>query len=113
MGPRDEAELAEPGRRESAVQNPPNPPDQPRLTTRLTILYALTCGFTSANLSYSQPILAVLARDFHVSQSRIANVPALAQAGNALGLLAILPLADFFPRRHFTLILMAVMILFW
>jgi MFS family permease len=84
-----------------------------RLTRRLTILYALAAGFTSANLSYNQPILNVLADDFKVSLSQIGNVPALAQAGNAIGLLMILPLADYFPRRGFTLILMALTTILW
>ena len=85
----------------------------PLLTRRLTVLYALAAGFTSANLSYNQPILNILADDFGVSQSQIANVPALAQAGNAIGLFMILPLADFFPRRKFTLILMGLTTIFW
>ena len=85
----------------------------PYLTRRLTILFALAAGFTSANLAYSQPILPLLATDFAVSQSQIANVPAMAQAGNAVGLLMILPLADFFPRRAFTLLLMGATILLW
>lgn len=84
-----------------------------RLTRRLTIMYALAAGFTSANLSYNQPILNILADDFNVSLSQIGNVPAMAQAGNAIGLLMILPLGDYFPRRSFTLILMALTTIFW
>ena len=92
-----------------------SPVDQedPRLTKRLVILYAFAAGFTSANLAYSQPILAVIADSFEVSQSQVANIPALAQAGNAIGLLMILPLADFFPRRKFTLTLMGLTTAFW
>ncbi|KAI1614307.1 major facilitator superfamily domain-containing protein [Exophiala viscosa] len=37
----------------------------------------------------------------------------MAQAGNAIGLFMILPLADFFPRRQFTLILMGLTTIFW
>jgi hypothetical protein len=37
----------------------------------------------------------------------------LAQAGDATGLLPVLPLADFFPRRKFTLTLIALSALFW
>ncbi|KAL6241287.1 hypothetical protein RBB50_011760 [Rhinocladiella similis] len=83
------------------------------LTRRLTTLYALASSFASANLSYSQPILDVLADDFKVSLAKIANVPTMGQAGNAIGLLMILPLADFFPRRQFTLILMGLTTTFW
>lgn len=83
------------------------------ITKRLTLVYALVAGFTSANLSYSLPILQVLADDFGVSQAQIATVPAMAQAGNAVGLLTIIPLADFFPRRKFTLLLLILTAAFW
>jgi len=76
-------------------------------------MYALAAGFTAANLSYNQPILNILADDFDVSLTQIGNVPAMAQAGNAIGLLMILPLADYFPRRGFTLTLMALTTVFW
>lgn len=83
------------------------------LTKLHVLLYALSAGLTSANLSYSQPILNVMANDFQVTQSKVANIPALAQAGNAVGLLMVLPLADFFPRRKFTLTLVGFGTAFW
>ncbi|KAK5454975.1 hypothetical protein LTS15_005695 [Exophiala xenobiotica] len=73
----------------------------------------MAAGFTSANTYYSQPILDVMARDFNVSQSKVANIPALAQAGSVVGLLTVLPLADFFPRRKFALIMLGFGIVFW
>lgn len=87
--------------------------DRPRLTIWLTLLYAFCAGFNSANLFYSHPILNVLAEDFHTTQSGVANIPTLAQAGEASCLLLILPLADFFPRRRFTLIMTTLAALFW
>ncbi|KAK5062723.1 hypothetical protein LTR84_004797 [Exophiala bonariae] len=87
--------------------------ETPRLTTWLTILYAFCGGFNSANLFYSHPILNVLAEDFHTTQSGVANIPTLAQAGEASCLLLILPLADFFPRRQFTLVMTTLAALFW
>lgn len=83
------------------------------ITRRLTIIYALAAGFTSANLSYSLPILDTMAAGLGISQAQVANVPVMAQAGNAIGLLMILPLADFLPRRVFTISLVGLTILFW
>jgi hypothetical protein len=79
----------------------------------LTILYACAGGFTSANLFYTYPILNALAHDFHTSQAGVASIPTLAQAGAATGLLFILPLGDFFPRRKFTITLVACAAVFW
>jgi hypothetical protein len=87
--------------------------DPPPFTIWLNILYACAGGFTSANLYYSHPILNVLADEFNTSQAGVSNIPSLAQAGDATGLLIILPLADFFPRRKFTLTLVACAATFW
>lgn len=82
-------------------------------TVWLNVLYACAGGFTSANLYYSHPILNILANDFNTSQAGVATIPTLAQAGDATGLLFILPLADFFPRRKFALTLVACSATFW
>lgn len=88
--------------------------DHPRpFTIWLNILYACAGGFTSANLYYSHPILNILAAQFNTSQAGVSTIPTLAQAGDATGLLLILPLADFFPRRKFTLTLVACAATFW
>ncbi|KAK5085190.1 hypothetical protein LTR05_004469 [Lithohypha guttulata] len=85
----------------------------PKFTLSHNILYAFAGGFFSANLYYSHPILAVMARDFSTDQTGVANIPTLAQAGDAAGLLLVLPLADFFPRRRFVLALLSFTIVFW
>lgn len=85
----------------------------PPFTLWLNILFAAAGGFTSANLFYSHPILNVLARDFRTTQAGVSTIPTLAQAGDATGLLLVLPLADFFPRRKFTLTLITLSALFW
>ena len=54
-----------------------------------------------------------MANDFNTTQSGVANIPTLAQAGDATGLLLVLPLADFFPRRGFALLLLTLTIAFW
>lgn len=85
----------------------------PKFTIWHNLLYALAGGVFSANLYYSHPILEVMAHDFHTNQSGVANIPTLAQAGDATGLLLILPLADFFPRRKFSLVLLTLTFAFW
>lgn len=85
----------------------------PKFTLGHNILYAFAGGFFSANLYYSHPILAVMARDFNTDQTGVANIPTLAQAGDAAGLLLVLPLADFFPRRRFALALLSFTVFFW
>lgn len=61
--------------------------------------------FTVANLYYAQPILNVLAEEFHVSYERASDIATLSQAGYAVGLLFLCPLADMVPRRPFILFL--------
>lgn len=85
----------------------------PPFTLWLNILFAVAGGFTTANLYYSHPILNVLARDFGTTQAGVSTIPTLAQAGYATGLLLILPLADFFPRRNFMLTLIFLSASFW
>ena len=87
--------------------------DPPPFTIWLNLLFACAGGFTSANLYYSHPILNILAEEFKTSQGGVATIPTLAQAGDASGLLLILPLADFFPRRRFALTLIALAAIFW
>ncbi|WP_375485896.1 MFS transporter [uncultured Jatrophihabitans sp.] len=65
----------------------------------VTITLAVACGLTVANLYYSQPLLELIARDFHVSQGTATLVVTLTQVGYALGLLFVLPLGDLVENR--------------
>lgn len=91
----------------------PNVPSSDHLTTFQTYLYAIFGGLFTATLFYSHPILASIATSFSVSNLQISNIPTLASAGDATGLLLILPLADYFPHRTFVLVLLSLTILFW
>ena len=71
----------------------------PRLSRAVTVLLAVACGLTVANLYYSQPLLDLIARDFEVSRGAAAVVVTLTQAGYALGLLFVLPLGDLLENR--------------
>ncbi len=59
--------------------------------------------FTVANLYYTHPILNLLADDFNVTDEQSSNIPTLAQAGYAGGLLFLCPLGDLLKRRPFVL----------
>ncbi|OTA90391.1 hypothetical protein M434DRAFT_78029 [Hypoxylon sp. CO27-5] len=80
-------------------ENPPN------FTLSMNILLAFSGTFTVANLYYAQPILNILAEEFDVSYERASDVATLSQAGYAVGLLFLCPLADMVPRRPFILFL--------
>lgn len=89
------------------VDNPP------KFTIWHNILFACAGGVYAANLYYSHPILEVMAESFGTGQTGVVNIPTLAQAGDGLGLLLIMPLADFFPRRTFTMSILLLTTLFW
>jgi predicted MFS family arabinose efflux permease len=65
----------------------------------LTLLLAVACGLTVANLYYAQPLLALIAGSFHVGQGAATVVVTLTQVGYALGLLFVLPVGDLVDNR--------------
>jgi predicted MFS family arabinose efflux permease len=71
----------------------------------LNLLFGAAGAFTVANLYYSHPILGILAQDFGVDYVEVAEIPTLAQAGYAVGLLFLCPLGDLLKRRPFVLYL--------
>ncbi|KXL42820.1 hypothetical protein M433DRAFT_145648 [Acidomyces richmondensis BFW] len=80
-----------------------NADEPPRFSMGLNVLFGFAGAFTVANLYYSHPILNVLAHDFGVPYVRVSNIPTLAQAGYAVGLLFLCPLGDMLQRRPFVL----------
>lgn len=71
----------------------------PTLTPRLTTIFAIACGLAVANIYYVQPLLATIDRDFGVGAGAGSIVVTLTQLGYALGLVAIVPLADLIENR--------------
>jgi predicted MFS family arabinose efflux permease len=65
----------------------------------LTLLLAVACGLTVANLYYAQPLLALIAGSFHVSHGTATAVVTTTQVGYALGLLFVLPVGDLVDNR--------------
>jgi predicted MFS family arabinose efflux permease len=72
---------------------------------------AIACGLTVANLYYAQPLLALIARSFAVSQGTAAIVVTATQLGYAAGLAFLVPLGDVLANRKLscrTLLITAV-----
>jgi predicted MFS family arabinose efflux permease len=65
----------------------------------VTLVLAVACGLTVANLYYAQPLLDLIARSFHVGQGSAAVVVTMTQIGYALGLLFLLPVGDLVENR--------------
>jgi predicted MFS family arabinose efflux permease len=75
----------------------------------LVLLMAASSGAIVANLYYSQPLLAEIARDISIDESLAGFIPALTQVGYGIGLLFISPLGDQAEKRKLivTLVLLA------
>jgi len=80
------------------------------------VLYvmAVAAGLGAANLHYSQPLLPAIAESLGTAISRVSLLPAVTQAGFAIGIVAIVPLADLLERRKLicTLLLLVAAALF-
>jgi predicted MFS family arabinose efflux permease len=65
----------------------------------ITIVLAVACGGTVANLYYAQPLLDEISSAFGVKQGAAALVVTLTQVGYALGMVALMPLGDLLENR--------------
>ncbi|EPE08711.1 major facilitator superfamily transporter [Ophiostoma piceae UAMH 11346] len=90
-----------------------DPESPPSFGWGLCLLFTLAGMFTVSNLYYNHPILNVLAKEFDVSYETASQVPTLMQAGYALGLTGLAPLADIVRRRPLTLTLVFVTAAVW
>ena len=72
---------------------------KPMLTNLLILIMSIACGLTVANLYYIQPLLADIAKTFHVNQLSIGFAAMLTQIGYAVGMIFILPLGDIKEKR--------------
>jgi predicted MFS family arabinose efflux permease len=74
----------------------------------LTLTMAVACAFTVANLYYNQPLLALIARDFGVTEAQVGAVPTSSQVGYALGVGLLVPLGDITERRRLILLMLGL-----
>ncbi|MDR9768294.1 MFS transporter [Shewanella baltica] len=69
------------------------------ISTGTTIIFAIACGLSVANVYFAHPLLDTMAADFGISASVIGLIVTLTQIGYACGLLFIVPLGDILDRR--------------
>ncbi|WP_312949044.1 MFS transporter [Superficieibacter sp.] len=80
----------------------------------LLFILALGAGFSVAAIYYAQPLLPLIGGDLGLTVNGMGLIPTLTQAGYALGILFLLPLADRYDRRHLILLKSAALaILLW
>ncbi len=87
---------------QSSAQNPPSSPKQDPIQDikpSHVWLMAFCVGSVVANIYYIQPLLSIIARNFHISVSQVGAVAMLTQFGGALGMLIFVPLGDTKERR--------------
>ena len=77
------------------------PSTQPteQLPRSLVTLIAVATGAVVANLYYAQPLLHLVAHDFHSGSALASLIITATQVGYAAGLLLVVPLGDLHPRR--------------
>jgi predicted MFS family arabinose efflux permease len=69
------------------------------MSRSLVTLIAVATGAVVANLYYAQPVLHLVARDFHSGSGLASLIITATQVGYAGGLLLVVPLGDLHPRR--------------
>ena len=72
------------------------------------ITLAASAGAIAANLYYVQPLLHLISQDFRTSEGSVGLTITVSQATFALGLVAVLPLADRYGRSKLLTILLAL-----
>jgi predicted MFS family arabinose efflux permease len=65
----------------------------------MVTLIAVATGAVVANLYYAQPVLHLVAHDFHSGSGLASLIITATQVGYAAGLLLVVPLGDLHPRR--------------
>lgn len=81
-----------------------------KLSNSVLYLMSISAGLFVANLYYSQPLLNLIARSFHASESAVSNIPLFTQLGYAAGILFIVPLGDMMANMKILSIDIAVLI---
>jgi len=74
------------------------------------LLMAFCTGLIVANIYYCQPLVILVAKDFHISETVAGHITYLTQIGYALGLFLLVPLGDMFERKKQILFITALAI---
>ncbi|MEC0201547.1 MFS transporter [Paenibacillus lautus] len=70
------------------------------LTRYVTLLFAIACGMSVANIYFAQPLLDQLSNEFNMDYSIIGILITVTQVFYALGLLLLVPLGDLLNQRR-------------
>lgn len=65
----------------------------------MTLLFAIACGMTVANIYFAHPLLDSLSNEFKISHSTIGIVITITQICYAIGLLLLVPLGDLLNQK--------------
>lgn len=79
-------------------------PSNTKLTSPVVALFAFACAVAVANLYYSQPLIALIAPDVHLSDHAASMIVSLTQIGYVVGLLFVVPLADLVENKRLILV---------
>lgn len=82
--------------------------DAPSISRTTVWFMAASTGVIVANIYYIQPLLADIARAFHLTVTSVGFIAMLTQIGTALGMLFFVPLGDSRERRSLITLLVVV-----
>lgn len=74
----------------------------------LLALFAVAAGAAVANIYYAQPLLASIAKSFHIGSGTASLIATLSSIGYAVGLALLVPLGDVVRRRRLTAALLLI-----
>jgi predicted MFS family arabinose efflux permease len=89
-----------------ARTSPPAAVDDPAVPARTVWFMAISTGLIVANIYYAQPLLAEIARQFHLSVTQAGVLAMTSQIGTAFGMLLFVPLGDVRERRALITVLL-------
>lgn len=84
----------------------PDAEDQVGMTRGRTLLFAVGGGLAVGNLYLAQPLLDLIAADFHVTSGTAGLIVTATQLGYAVGIVLIVPLGDLRDRRRLIPVMM-------
>lgn len=70
----------------------------------------IICGITAANIYYIQPLVPVIQHALHISYVKASMLYSFSLAGNALSLVFIIPLGDFFKKKMLMMVFYIMLI---
>ncbi|WP_313637928.1 MFS transporter [Paenibacillus sp.] len=82
------------------MRNPSDSIHGSSMSRYMTLLFAVACGMSVANIYFAQPLLDHLSREFGIDYSSIGILITITQIFYAVGLLLLVPLGDLLNQRR-------------